>query len=74
MVEHSGTREFVTRQELADELRVRPQTLAAMAMRGVGPTFVKVGRAVRYRRVDVEAWLAGRTRCAGVDVEEGSDG
>lgn len=70
MTEQSGERAFVTRQELASELRVTCQALSAMAMRGEGPTFVKVGRAVRYRRVDVEAWLAGRTRCG---VEETSD-
>lgn len=25
------------------------------------PTFVKIGRLVRYRRADVEAWLVSRT-------------
>ena len=53
--------EFVTRIELAAQLRIKTQTLAAMACRGDGPTYVRVGRAVRYRRVDVETWLAGRT-------------
>lgn len=70
MTEQSGEREFVTRQELASELRVTCQALSAMAMRGEGPTFVKVGRAVRYRRVDVESWLAGRTRCSQSTVED----
>ena len=53
--------EYVTRSELALQLRIKAQTLAAMACRGDGPTYVRVGRAVRYRRADVEAWLAGRT-------------
>jgi predicted DNA-binding transcriptional regulator AlpA len=26
-----------------------------------GPPFIKVGRLVRYRRADVEAWLTSRT-------------
>lgn len=53
---------FVTRPELANELRVKIQTLAAWACRGEGPAYVKVGRSVRYRRVDIEAWIAGRTQ------------
>ncbi len=61
MEKQSKTNGFVTRSELADELRIQSQTLAAMAMRGDGPSFVKVGRAVRYRRTDIDLWLAGRT-------------
>ena len=52
--------QYLTRAELARELRVKGQTLAAMACRGEGPAYVKVGRSVRYRRADVEAWIAGR--------------
>lgn len=52
---------YITRHELADELRVKVQTLAAWACYGEGPPYLKVGRAVRYRRVDVERWLAERT-------------
>ena len=52
---------YITRYELAGELRVKAQTLAAWACRGEGPTYVRVGRAVRYRRADVEVWLAART-------------
>ena len=60
---------YMTRNELAVELRVKAQTLAAWACRGEGPTYVRVGRAVRYRRGDVETWLAGRTvRLAGSDA------
>jgi excisionase family DNA binding protein len=32
-------------------------TLANWRYQGKGPRFVKVGRHVRYRRSDVEAWL-----------------
>lgn len=53
---------FLTRKELAEELRIKAQSLAAMAIRGDGPPFVKVGtRLVRYRRADVDAWFAERT-------------
>lgn len=45
----------------AQMLMVQPQTLAAWRSRGQGPAFVRVGRAVRYLRSDLEQFLrAGR--------------
>jgi excisionase family DNA binding protein len=37
-------------------------TLANWRYQGRGPRFVKVGRHVRYRRSDVEAWLERNAR------------
>lgn len=54
------TREFYTARQLAERLDVKPQTLAIWRMKGEGPTFLKVGRAVRYRAADVDFWLEGR--------------
>lgn len=42
-------------------LAVQTKTLQAWRHRGGGPPFIKVGRLVRYRLVDVEAWIAKRT-------------
>ena len=40
-----------------------PQTLANWRVRGVGPAFVKQANGtVRYRRDDLDAWLAKSTR------------
>lgn len=37
------------------------RTLEAWRRRGYGPPFIRVSpRAIRYRRSDVEAWLAAR--------------
>lgn len=41
---------------------VSRQTLAKWRMIGTGPTYVKFGRHVRYRRSDLDAWLATQTR------------
>jgi len=50
--------------EVAEILRVRPQTLDKWRMEGSGPRFVSVnGRSVRYRRKDVEAYIEAST-CA----------
>jgi len=32
-------------------------------MRGAGPVYLKVGRAVRYRLVDLDEWLARHRVC-----------
>ena len=56
------TAKLLTRREAADFLGLRAQTLATWAMTGKYnlPT-IKVGRSVRYRRSDLERWLAART-------------
>ncbi|MEW1706962.1 helix-turn-helix domain-containing protein [Microbacterium sp. NPDC089190] len=55
-------REYSTREQIADFLQVKKQTLAVWAVEGKGPKFIKVGRAVRYRRADVMAWLDSPAR------------
>ena len=52
----TGT-ELMTTDGLAAYLAVPRQTLAYWRCVGEGPAFLKVGRHVRYRRADVEAWL-----------------
>ena len=38
-------------------LNTAPRTLEAWRYKGTGPAFIRVGRAIRYRRSDLEAWL-----------------
>ena len=42
---------------LAGELGVPISTIYAWRHRGLGPRGYKVGKYVRYRRADIEAWL-----------------
>ena len=49
-------------RETADRLRLRHGTLANRRSKGLGPRFVKVGRRVAYRVLDVEEWLNAQTR------------
>lgn len=53
---------LLTRDEAAEYLGVKPQTLSvwACAKRYELP-YVKVGRLVRYRRDDLDSWLESRT-------------
>ena len=52
--------EFLTKEELAAELRRNPRTLDRWEVLGVGPPRTRVGRQVLYRRASVERWLAAQ--------------
>lgn len=41
---------------------ISASTLAHWRVAGIGPAFVRVGRAIRYRRSDLDSWLAAQTR------------
>lgn len=61
---------LLTRREAAAYLGLNPDTLAAWACTGrYRLPVVKVGRCARYRRADLEAWLAARTVCPAGEVE-----
>lgn len=44
----------------AEFIGASPKTLPRWRWAGTGPAYLKVGRSIRYRRSDLEAWLAGR--------------
>ena len=50
-----------TPQEIATYLHTSIARLAQMRYQGTGPRFVKVGRRVLYRWVDVRGWLDENT-------------
>ena len=60
------TREFYTTQELAARLRIKPITVYRLARRG-DLAFYLVGRAMRFRHQDVEAFLDS---CRGIPRPE----
>ena len=45
----------------ADRLGLSASTLAKLRMTRTGPSFSLLGRAVRYRAADLDAWVASRT-------------
>jgi phage terminase Nu1 subunit (DNA packaging protein) len=49
--------EFLTKKELAAELRRNPRTLERWAVLGIGPPRTRGGRHVLYRRASVQRWL-----------------
>ncbi len=52
--------EFLDPQGLADYLTVPLTTIYAWNHKGVGPRFAKIGRHVRFRKIDVDAWIEAR--------------
>lgn len=52
--------EFLTKEELAAELRRNPRTLDRWSALGVGPPRTCVGRNIFYRRASVHKWLAAQ--------------
>lgn len=60
--------ELMTAAELAEYLKVKPSTIETWAKNGKLP-LVKVGSLNRFRRSDIDAWLAKNER----PVEEPSE-
>lgn len=48
-------------QDAADFLSLSVRTLQSWRLRLAGPPFVQIGRAVRYRRRDLIAWIDANT-------------
>jgi hypothetical protein len=48
---------LLTRNEAATFLRMKPQTLAVWATRGVGPKVCKIGRKALYRLNDLQEYV-----------------
>jgi predicted DNA-binding transcriptional regulator AlpA len=67
MISHESKRrsgmpsELMNAAELGQRLSKSTAALANWRYLGLGPRFVKVGKAVRYRVSDVEAWLDQNT-------------
>jgi excisionase family DNA binding protein len=44
-------------REAAEYVGLAPETLESRRVRGGSPVFVRLGRAVRYRLADLDAWV-----------------
>jgi excisionase family DNA binding protein len=65
--------DYLTVKEAADYLRLGPQTLNKFRHFGSGPQFVRVtARAIRYRRADLDQWMAERLAASCADYRDGA--
>jgi DNA-binding transcriptional MerR regulator len=53
---------LMNEKQAARLLSISFRTLQAWRRIGVGPSFIKLGRAVRYRRQDLLEWTEGHRR------------
>lgn len=49
---------YLNPKQAADYLGSSPSTLAKLRLYGGGPTFCRIGRAVRYTRADLDEFMA----------------
>jgi len=62
-IAHSSTSEdLIDEATLAMRLGVSRSTLQSWRYAGRGPRFIKLGRMIRYRNADVDAYLRANTR------------
>lgn len=61
------TREFLSTNQSAEQLRVSPRTLEKYRVTGGGPKFFKIGRLVYYTPQTLEEWTASRLRTSTSD-------
>ena len=54
--------EYSDSRQTAERIGLSESFLNKARVTGGGPPYLKVGKAVRYRWSDVEAWLQARTR------------
>jgi excisionase family DNA binding protein len=65
---------YLTPKEAADYLRTSTSTLAKRRLYNSAPTFCRIGRAVRYRKCDLDEFMASsllRSSSEGQDAEAG---
>ena len=53
---------LLSQAELAIELEKSEAWCERARWAGTGPSYIKIGRSVKYRRADVNAWLESRRR------------
>ena len=63
---------LITEAAAADYLGISIRTIQAWRMRGGGPIFVKLGKSVRYRPSDIQAWIEAHLASSTSEVEAGS--
>ncbi len=55
---------YLTTKEAAALIRMHPASLEKICRQGRGPRRILIGRAVRFARAEVDAWMASQTQGA----------
>jgi predicted DNA-binding transcriptional regulator AlpA len=54
--------DLLTTDQAAALCKLSPRTFESLRVKGGGPIFIRLGRAIRYRLEDVEAWIRDHSR------------
>jgi excisionase family DNA binding protein len=65
--------DYLTPSQAAKYLKVSSSTLAKRRLYGEGPQFTRIGRSVRYRRGDLDAFMAAAVGTSTSDDRSGGD-
>lgn len=57
-MQYDDKERLLSRTEVQERFGIPKRFLEIAAMRGDGPAIVRIGRLVRYRVQDLEAWIA----------------
>jgi len=57
MTANSPLSEYMSRDELARDLKRHPRTIKRWHLQRKGPPYIKIANAILYKRSDVAAWL-----------------
>jgi predicted DNA-binding transcriptional regulator AlpA len=58
----AGEIKLLTPKEVKERLKIGLSWLAKARMRGDGPPFIKIGRAIRYSEAAIQQWMKSRQR------------
>lgn len=64
---------LLTTAEVAKILRVHPNTVYAWRRDNKGPKAFQLGRTLRFRREDVESWIAEQGGADGATAADGGE-
>jgi excisionase family DNA binding protein len=62
--------EYMTAAEAAEYLRSSKSTLAKRRLTGDGPRYLRIGRAIRYARSELDEWIARSARRSTSEPDE----
>lgn len=61
-LDRPSRRMLLTETEAAEVLSISVRALQTWRVKGGGPTFIKIGRSVRYRQADLESFIGAGER------------
>jgi len=61
--------ENLTTRQAAEVLQIKETTMEQWRWQGRGPRFIKLGRCVRYRKIDIDAFIDARVFSSTTEAE-----